>query len=221
MSVDAIKSYADAVLGNGIAVVSSGLSRNEVHKAVEEAFAAHATSPATSASTALAAPSFRAGAETCINDASAEHVHVAFATPVSNRLHGAVVAQLLGGATHIKWSHGGETPLAQAVRAHDGLSAMAFHLPHPDATLLSVLIKAPARGAAEAVGTIKRAVNATMERLAGGIEEGELKRAVAKARMLAATGMETREGRLSAIESAVSAARAHALRCYAEDDVCL
>jgi ubiquinol-cytochrome c reductase core subunit 2 len=200
ISVGDVQSYAGSAFGKGnVAVLGTGISPDTLARLVQKHLA-----PAPEAQTPTSATTTYHGGETRV--AFSEHnghgphtVFIGFGVPGQSRAELAVLATHLSPASSVKWS-AGTSPLSTTLPA--GTSVQAVLLPYSDATLFGLLVhgKTP-EGVTEAGKAAVKAFKGAAS--SNGIKAEDLKKAVAKAKFVAASATEDRQGLVSAFASTV------------------
>ena len=202
VSLEQVKAFAKGVYNNAnVAVISSGLSLSKLEGLVSQ-FELPAGSPVSSPPSKYFGGDFRAGiADAHGHPLPRDHFFLAFegagrhaSAPLS------VLGSMLGGFSSVKWSRG-ESPLS-AVSQITGASAYAFNAPLQDSGLFGLHVAAPGEKLTEAA----KAATQALDKIAQGPPSAEeLNRAVANAKFLAASDLES--GRVSSHETLAAAVR--------------
>ncbi|KAF8513528.1 Metalloenzyme, LuxS/M16 peptidase-like protein [Gautieria morchelliformis] len=197
ITVGDVQSYAGSAFGKGnVAVLGTGISQDTLARLVQKHLA-----PAPEAQTPTSATTTYHGGETRVpfSEHHGRHntVFIGFGVPGQSSAELAVLATHLSPASSVKWSSG-TSPLSTTLPA--GTSVQAVLLPYSDATLFGLLVhgKTP-EGVAEAGKAAVKAFKAAGS--SNGIKAEDLKKAVAKAKFVAANATEDRQGLVSAFAS--------------------
>ena len=101
----------------------------------------------------------------------------------------AVLEAFLSPHPHLKWAHESASPLFEGLPAHARVNPVL--LPYTDAALFGVLVQAPTMKEVHDEGKIAVKV---LKGAAGAVKADGLKKAVSKAKFVAASALEGREG---------------------------
>lgn len=177
-----IKDYASAAYTKpNIAVVANGASQADLSKWVGEFFS---EVPSASSTTLSSEASKYYGGEERISHASGNSLVIAFPGSSSFTAGGsykpeiAVLAELLGGKSTIKWSPG-FSHLSKAVAGHPGASVSTTHFAYSDAGLLTIQLLGSAKAIKGAASDVVSALKAISE---GSISKEDFTKAVALAK---------------------------------------
>lgn len=188
ISVDEIKAYAQrAFVKDNIAVVGMNMEAPNLNKLVDASFTGVAT-----ADEAVDTPASQYfGGETRLEAAhdGLQTVFIGFGTTdVSTSAELATLRAHLSTTPSVKWAQG-LSPIVQAIP--EGTNVQSVWLPYSDASLFGLIVSG------RTVEGVKEAGKVAVEMLkksTKGLNEGELKSALAKAKFGAASAMESREG---------------------------
>lgn len=214
LTAEQVKEYgAQAFAKSNVAVVGTGISTEQLEKAVAKAFGGASASSA-GASSSGPATKYYGGEQRLPLDVHADGkptMIIAFGTTEASATPAlAVLKNVLGGESDLKWVPG-TSPLSLAAEKVPGGSAKAFVLPYSDASLFGVVVSAPT---SEAVKTLAQDVAAAIKGL-GNVGEEAVKKAVAKAKFEVASAVENKQGLIALAGPQVSrhlfAARVHKL----------
>jgi len=194
ITIDDVREYAAGVFGKGgVAVIGTGISQETLTRLLQKSLA---DAPQVSPQTAETTKYF--GGETRVDFAEgADHtphaVFFGFGSAGQPKPELAVLAAHLSPVPSVKWSTG-LSPLATTLPKNS--SAQSVYLPYSDATLFGLLVQGKTPEAATEAA--QAAVKAFQAAISGnGLKEEEVKRAVVKAKFLAASAAEGREGIVS------------------------
>lgn len=192
--------YAQSVLNaaENITVVASGVESSSLSSLVSEFFVVKGVKPTQAeAKTKYFGGEIRVPAPAHSSSAS-DHFLLAFEGTSLASVELTVLRHLLGGETSVKWSKG-SSPLS-LLSTSNYVSANAFNLSYSDAGLFGFLLKAPT----SEMSKLAAAVVGELKKVAKGVEEGEVKKAIAKAKFAAAAEFESRVGKLEMVGGQVS-----------------
>ena len=196
ITVEDVQSYAASVFGKGnVAVLGTGISQDTLARLVEKHLASAPETPAP-----IPATTTYYGGETRVSfsehsDHPRNTVFIGYGLSSPSNADLSVLATHLSSGSSVKWSTG-TSPLSTTLPA--GTSVQTVLLPYSDASLFGLLVqgKTPesvAEAGKVAVKAFKDAASST------GIRAEDLKKAVAKAKFLAANSIEAREGFVSTL----------------------
>lgn len=196
LTVEAVRAFAHEVYHAGnVAVVGSGIARDELDALVASAFGSvHARSaPSTAASKYFGGDLRTALVDSHGHAQPLSHFFLAYeGAPRAQSAVLSVLEALLGGASSIKWTFG-QSPLGAIRTQVPGARAHAFNKALSDTGLFGLHITAPHARAREAV----QSSVAALDRVAQGtVPQDEVAGAVARAKFAAAAALES--GRQSA-----------------------
>lgn len=200
ITAEDVKSYAAGVFGkDNVAILGTGIDQSTLQKLVEK----HLSSSQTVGDKLAESPkSTYFGGETRVPHS--EHTHgapqtlfIGYGVAGSSSPELSVLASYLNTKPSLKWSQS-TSPLSASLP--EGTSASVVLLPYSDATLFGLVIQGKTTALVKEAG--KAAVSAL--KAAGGVKSEELKKAVAKAKFEAASGVEGREGVVSTFGPQVS-----------------
>ncbi|KAG8690457.1 ubiquinol-cytochrome c reductase core subunit 1 [Ceratobasidium sp. 395] len=185
-SLDAVKALASSAFTKGnVAVIGTGVDSAKLSQLVEKHLA---SLPSGAGAPSSGGSSQYFGGETRADvHGAGQAVFVGFGAPGAAPELAALHAHL-DTTPALKWT-AGSSPLA-------GTGAVPVYVPYSDAALFGVLVRAGT--AAEASEGAKAAV-AALKKVASGFGADEAKRAVAKAKFVAAALLEGREGLVAAV----------------------
>ncbi|EIW56375.1 ubiquinol-cytochrome C reductase complex core protein 2 [Trametes versicolor FP-101664 SS1] len=194
LTADDVRAYAQSVFGSGnVAVLGTGIDPAALEKLLEKSLGkfAAAASPASTASKYF-------GGETRVDaHGAAETVFIGFGTSGAPSAELAVLAAHLDPTPSVKWSKS-TSPIAAGIP--EGSSVQAVYLPYSDASLFGLLVQAPTTAAVKEAGKV--AVAALQA--AGSLKGEELQKAIAKAKFIAASAVDGRDGLISSLGPKVS-----------------
>ncbi|RKP06845.1 Metalloenzyme, LuxS/M16 peptidase-like protein [Thamnocephalis sphaerospora] len=199
VSADAIRHYQLANLA-GLTVVGHGVEHASLVAAVERAFEGFDLAPVpTSVATKYHGGNAHLDAPAAVASGNAICA-LAFSASAADRPAARALRYLLGGESHVKWSHG-QSPLAKVAQQH-GAEVRGLNLEYSDASLVGFVTHAPA-------GNIRSAVHdlsAELRKVASGdVSTEALQRALATARFEAADSVDSIDARLTKIGEDVAA----------------
>ena len=194
ITVGDVQSYAASAFRKGnVAVLGTGISQNTLAQLVERHLA---PAPETQASTHSTTTYY--GGETRVSfsensDHASHTIFIGYGVSGQSNAELAVLAAYLSPSPSIKWS-AGTSPLSTALPA--GTSVQTVLLPYSDANLFGLLVQGKTPEGVTEAG--KAAVKAFKDAASSnGIKAEDLKRALAKAKFLAANATEGRLGLVS------------------------
>ncbi|KAF8591657.1 ubiquinol-cytochrome C reductase complex core protein 2 [Ramaria rubella] len=196
ITVGDIQAYANSAFGKGnIAVIGTGIAQDTLARLIQKHLGSFVERTASTTTTTA-----YYGGETRVpfseHAGQAPHtIFVGFGAPGKSSAELAVLAAHLSPTPSVKWS-AGTSPLSATLPADT--SAKTVLLQYTDATLFGLLVQGTSpQSVKEAGGVAVNALkNATTSK---GINGEDLKKAVAKAKFLAASASEGREGLISSI----------------------
>lgn len=201
IAIEDIANFATTSFGKGgIAVVGTGISQENLTKLVEKNLAsAQSVNPQASKTTGY----YGGESRLPFSEHSSHAPHTVifgFGVPGQPKSELAVLSAYLSPTPSVKWS-AGISPLS-TILPQDAW-AQTVYLPYSDATFFGLLIqgKTPEVVAGAAKVAIKTIQDTVFTK---GIKEDDLKRAAAKAKFLAASASEGREGLVSTYGAGVS-----------------
>lgn len=196
ISAEDVKSYAQqAYAKSNIAVLGGGISTEALSKSVQAAFGSGSASGAPTLQTVSSqyyGGEQRLPLDTHVNPFAQPTVVIGFGTTSSATPELKVLANLLGGKTSVKWGTG-TSPLAQVVEKVPGAAVEAKVHSYSDASLFTISITAPT---SQSITQLAKDVVAAVKNVSG-VKADEVKKAIAKTKVLEATKFETAEGLLS------------------------
>ncbi|KAJ1914727.1 ubiquinol-cytochrome c reductase core subunit 1 [Mycoemilia scoparia] len=185
-----VSNYAKkAFTASNVAVVGTGIDAQELAQIVGSSATISKLAAVTGPLVESTLSKFHAGqSKYSDNDSSVFYYALGFEGP-KDAATSAVLAELLGSGSHIKWGQG-VSPLSQ-IGQSVGAKVQAFSANYTDSNLVGVVIAAPNDKAADAV----KKVAAEIQKIASSsVSEEAVKRAVASAQLQYALQSETRGG---------------------------
>lgn len=187
-----IKQYAsEAFAKSNLAVVGTGISTEALSSAVSKAFGSGSGSSTLSATaTKYYGGEQRVPLDLHANPSAQPTLVIAYGSTSAPSPDMLALPHLLGGESSLKWVPG-TSPLSLAAAKFPGSTAKSFLLPYSDASLFGIVISAPTD---EAVKALAMEVTNVIKGVSGGVKEEGLKKAVAKAKFVAASALESKDG---------------------------
>ncbi|TFK73095.1 LuxS/MPP-like metallohydrolase [Pluteus cervinus] len=193
LTVNDVKSFASSVFTKGnIAVLGTGISQESLSKLVEKSLG-HAQP---SASAASPASKYHGGETRVEGFGGPQTVFIGFGSSGAPSNELAALAAHLSPQPSVKWSQG-LSPLSKSIP--EGTSVQTVYLPYSDASLLGLLVQGQTVAGVKEAG--KAAVQALKSAAAGGVQDSDLKKAIAKAKFTTASAVDSREGLVSLLGS--------------------
>ncbi|KIJ41923.1 hypothetical protein M422DRAFT_229429 [Sphaerobolus stellatus SS14] len=194
ITIDDVRQFAHNTFGQGgISVIGTGISQDTLVRLLEKHLASvPKVSPKATETTKYY------GGETRVEFAEGgshapQTVFFGFGVPGQPKPELAVLSAYLSPAASVKWSKG-LSPLSAGLP--EGTSAQVVHLPYTDASLFGIVVQGATPAAVTEAGKI--AAKTFQNALAGkDIKDEDVKRAAAKAKFLAASAADGREGIVS------------------------
>ena len=194
ITVDDVQAYAASTFGKGnVAVLGVGITQDALAQLVQKHLG-----PAKEARASASPITSYHGGETRVpfSEHAGHALHTAFigfGAPGQPSAELAVLATHLSPASSLKWSTG-TSPLSTTLPA--GTSVQTVLLPYSDATLFGLLVQGKTPESVTEAGkvAVKALKNAASS---SGVKAEDVKKAVAKAKFVAASAAENREGLVS------------------------
>lgn len=196
LSVHDVKSYASkAFAKSNIAVFGTGISTDDLSKAVGKAFGSGTAS--TGGTLSGSSTKYYGGEQRIPLDLHSGAGHptmiIAFGSTGTASPDMSVIPHLLGGESALKWVPG-TSPLSLAAEKVPGSKARSFVLPYSDASLVGVEISAPT---SQGLNTLAKEVVSAVKSVGSSVKEEDLKKAIAGAKFTAASVVDSKEGLLA------------------------
>jgi ubiquinol-cytochrome c reductase core subunit 2 len=189
VTLDTVKAFAQTAFAkSNIAVVGQGISTDALAAAVNSAFAgaAGAAGSLQTAKSQYYGGEARIPLDTHANPSAQPTLVISYGQAGAASPEVAVIPHLLGGQSALKWAPG-STPLSKAADKVAGATVRSFVTQYSDASLLNIVVQAPTN---QGVRAVAQDVAAAIKAASSGVQEDELKRAVAKAKFADATTLE-------------------------------
>lgn len=187
VTVEDIKSFAASAFSkSNVAVLGTGIDQATLSKLVDKTLSSAPSTAALSSS-----PSTYFGGETRLESDGLQTVFIGYGIAGPSEPAIAALSAYLSPTPSIKWSKG-LSPLSELPL---GTSIQSIYLPYSDATLFGLLVQGTTAAGVKEAG--KLAAKALKQ--AGGVKADDLKKALTKAKFVAASSIDSRDGIINAL----------------------